>query len=97
MEESDQTPPQTAEDEPNPAPRSRVFRRARTGERLPPEQAERQGRIARIAFEILGRDGATAFLNTHDEGLGGRPLDLAMASADGLADIEAAIRAKRAG
>jgi hypothetical protein len=95
MGESDQTPPPA--DEPAAAPRTRGFRRARTGERLPIDQVERQGRIARIAFEMLGRDAATAFLNTHDDGLGGRPLDLAMASADGMASIEAAIVARRKG
>ena len=72
------------------------FRRKSTTARLSDDCAKRQGRVARIAFEMLGRDGATSFLNAHDEGLGGRPLDLAIASADGLAAVELAISARSA-
>lgn len=51
--------------------------------------AERQGRIAQAAFLALGdRDAAIAFLNTHDDALGHRPIDAAVASADGLAAAE---------
>jgi uncharacterized protein (DUF2384 family) len=75
--------------------RTSGFRRKYTDVRLPADSAERQGRIARIAFEALGREGATAFLNEHDAALGGRPLDLAIASAEGLAAVEKAIAARR--
>lgn len=85
--------PVTAEDR----PQSKPFRRQFTSARLDPQSAERQGRAARIAFEALGRDEATLFLNGHDATLGGRPLDLAVASAEGLAAVEAAIAARKAG
>jgi uncharacterized protein (DUF2384 family) len=75
--------------------RAAGFRRKFSENRLSPEGAERQGRIARIAFEALGRDGATTFLNGHDDSLGGRPLDIAIASAEGFAAVEQAINARR--
>lgn len=54
------------------------------GPRLSPEQAARQGRISQLAIARLGTQGAIAFLNGNDEKLGGRPLDLAIKSAEGL-------------
>ncbi len=73
-------------------PQSMRFRRKFTTVRLTPEQAGRQGQVATSAFRVFGeRDAAMAFLNGHDEALGGRPLDLAIASADGLAAVEAAM------
>ena len=59
--------------------------------RLTPEEAERQGRISRLAFARLGREGAIAFLNTHDDTLGGRPIDLAVQGVEGAAAVEAAL------
>jgi len=52
--------------------------------RLSPEQAARQGGISQQAIAMLGVPEAIAFLNGHDAELGGRPLDLAIASAQGL-------------
>jgi hypothetical protein len=53
--------------------------------------------VTQLAWEKLGGlAGAAAFLNHHDEALGGRPLDLAVASAEGLKAVEQAI-AERAG
>jgi len=53
------------------------------------DAAARQGQIAQRAFLTLGnRDAAVAFLNTHDETLGQRPIDAAVASAEGLAAAE---------
>lgn len=73
----------------------RPFRKAFTRERMPVERAERQGRITTLAWQLLGgRDAAMAFLNHHDETLGGRPLDLAVASAEGCAAVEQAIHAR---
>ena len=67
------------------------------GPRLAPEAAERQGRIARIAWEQLGgRDGAIEFLNAHDAGLGGQPLAIALASAEGFEAVADAIRVQGA-
>ncbi len=75
----------------------RPFRRPFTATRLAPESVERQGRVASLAFEALGRDAATRFLNEHDAALGGRPLDLAIASVEGLAAVEQAIATRKAG
>lgn len=84
---------ETANGEP---PKAKFFRKKFTTVRLPADSAVRQGRVATLAFEKLGRDAATEFLNTFDEALGARPLDLAVASDDGLRAVEQAI-AKRAG
>ncbi|KQN39411.1 hypothetical protein ASG37_07510 [Sphingomonas sp. Leaf407] len=87
------TPEQPAVD--TAKPRSKQFRRAYTTVRLTPDQATRQGQVATSAFHHFGgRDAAMAFLNAHDETLGGRPLDLAIASPDGLAAVEAAMQAR---
>jgi hypothetical protein len=56
---------------------------------IPRDQAQRQGEITRLAFLLLGRERAIAFLNTDHEALGGRPLALATASAAGHASVEA--------
>lgn len=64
------------------------FRRS-NAQRLPPENAKRQGDITQLAFLLLGRDAAIAFLNTEHAGLGGRPLDIAMASDEGRNAVEA--------
>jgi uncharacterized protein (DUF2384 family) len=62
--------------------------------RLAPDQLERQGRISRLAFEVLRQPAAAiTFLNTHDTVLGGRPIDLAIASPEGLLDVERALSA----
>ena len=73
---------------------NRPFQKHSNSPRLEPDQAARQGRISRLAFETL-RQPATviAFLNTHDERLGGRPIDLAVASPQGLASVERALSA----
>ncbi|MBU3078844.1 antitoxin Xre/MbcA/ParS toxin-binding domain-containing protein [Sphingomonas quercus] len=53
-------------------------------------QADRQGRVTRMAIARFGDAAAvTAFLNTHHGALGARPLDLAIASDEGLAAVEA--------
>ena len=56
---------------------------------IPRDQAARQGEITRLAFLLLGREEAIAFLNTDHPVLGGRPLALATASAEGHASVEA--------
>ncbi|PTQ12034.1 hypothetical protein CLG96_05505 [Sphingomonas oleivorans] len=71
-----------------------VFRKRFDGPRLTREEAERQGRATRLAYEALGRpEAAMAFLNGHDAALAGRPIDLAVASAAGLLAVERAIAA----
>jgi len=56
---------------------------------MPDDQAARQGDITRLAFQILGKDEAIAFLNTDHPLLGGRPLALATESAPGQRRVEA--------
>jgi uncharacterized protein (DUF2384 family) len=64
------------------------FRKANV-QRLAPDCAKRQGDITRLAFLLLGREAAIAFLNTEHAELGGRPLDLATASDAGRNAVEA--------
>lgn len=64
-------------------------RRAPRAAPIPRDHAARQGAITQLAFHLLGRERAIAFLNTMHDGLGGRPLALATASAAGRADVEA--------
>lgn len=56
---------------------------------IPRDQAARQGAITTLAFLVLGRERAIAFLNDEHAALGGRPLALATASAAGHASVEA--------
>lgn len=71
---------------------NRLFRPKRTP--LPRDDARRQGDISSLAYLTMGgRDAAMAFLNAENPALGGRPLALATASAEGYARVAAAIRA----
>lgn len=73
-------------------PRTQRFRPRQSGPRLAADAAVRQGRIVRLTFASFGgRDGAIAFLNAHHETLGGRPVELAVASETGCAAVERAI------
>jgi uncharacterized protein (DUF2384 family) len=63
-------------------------RRARTNP-MPRDEAVRQGDIARLAFQILGKDEAITFLNTDHALLGGRPIAIATGSRIGQLDVEA--------
>lgn len=76
-------------------PEYKRFRRRFDAVRLSPEAAARQGKAATLAFEKF-RDSAAvvAFLNTHDDALGGRPIDLAVESDAGLKAVEAALAAR---
>ena len=68
------------------------FRKANKGPILSREESVRQGRAVRSAQAALGSvEAVRAFLNSHDETLSGRPIDLAVASEDGLIAVEAAI------
>jgi uncharacterized protein (DUF2384 family) len=69
--------------------RSNPWRRRPKTAPIPRDQAVRQGDITSLAFLLLGRERAIEFLNTDHEGLGGRPLDLATASDEGRASVEA--------
>lgn len=74
---------------------SPFFRKARSIPRLAPDAQARQGRIVRAAQAALGTtDAVREFLNGDNPGLGGRPLDLAVASEAGLRRVETAIKAE---
>jgi uncharacterized protein (DUF2384 family) len=61
---------------------------------MPREAAARQARIAGSAWSVFkDRDAVMTFLNTHRDDLGGRPLDIAIASDDGLRIVEAVLAA----
>ncbi len=67
---------------------NRRFRPRSDAPRLSPDQANRQGEASRLAFEAFrASDLAVAFLNTHDDSVGGRPIDIAIASPDGLLSV----------
>ena len=89
----DRTEPQSEQrpEETSPARRGMMRFRRTNAQRLPPEDAKRQGEITQLAFLLLGREAAIAFLNTAHAGLGGRPLDLAIASDEGRNSVEAEI------
>jgi len=81
----------SAAEEPSPAKRSMMRFRKANAQRLAPDHARRQGEITQLAFLLLGREQAIAFLNTAHAGLGGRPLDLATGSDAGRNSVEAEI------
>jgi len=71
------------------------FRKAHATPRLAPDAQIRQGRAVRAAQAALGTtDAVREFLNSDNPGLGGRPLDLAVASEAGLRRVETAIKAE---
>ncbi len=76
-------------------PRRNNFRKA--GPKLTPEAAARQGAVTTLAFKVLGRDRAIAFLNGHHEDLAGRPIDIVVESSEGASRVTAAIEAAREG
>ena len=85
-------PPSPDATEPDRRPMRRPFVNRFKAPRLTADEADRQGRVTLLAFRMLGgRDPAIAFLNTPDSTLGGRPLDLAIASPAGLEAVEQAI------
>jgi hypothetical protein len=80
-----------------PAPKRRpmgMHKRANTP-RLTAEQARRQGEITNLALKTMGASAAIAFLNAAHDGIGGRPLDVAIASDEGYATVVAAVAAAR--
>lgn len=68
----------------------------RNGFESPPlsiDEKVRQGQVVQCARDgLTSTEAARAFLNTYHETLGGRPLDLAIASAAGLLRVEQFIR-----
>lgn len=76
------------------APARKPFRKKFTTVRLAPDAVERQSRITLLAWNLMGADGAIAFLNNHSGPLDGRPLDLAVASTAGYEAVEREIAAR---
>ena len=89
----------TSDAEENPAENASVHLRSKrffrkSGVPFALDDARRQGDISQLAFlHMGGRDAAIAFLNAENDELGGRPLALATASAEGYEQVAAAIRA----
>jgi len=75
--------------------RTNPFRRNRKVTPLASEDAQRQGAISALAFQLLGgRDAALDFLNTEDAILSGRPIAVATRSEAGYANVERELRAR---
>ncbi|MCW3798248.1 DUF2384 domain-containing protein [Sphingomonas sp. BN140010] len=86
------TDPVITLDEPaaaTPAKPRMAFRRSAPKIRMTPDDARRQSSIVQAAWKSFGeREPAMAFLNTHQDGLEGRPLDIATSSDEGLAAVQ---------
>lgn len=82
---ADEAPPSEQRQE------KRFFRSRRDQPRLTPDQVARQGRVVSFALQsFAGPAAAMEYLNSDQAGLG-RPLDLAIESAEGLAAVEQAL------
>jgi hypothetical protein len=70
-------------------PWTKQFRRKLPTRVVPPDQLRRQDSVLRCAWQNLNEAGPViAFLNTHNQGLGGQPLQVALHSDDGLVRVE---------
>ena len=88
----------TQADAPAVNPRKPQFRRFVAKVRLTPDQTRRQSTAVQIAWKSFGeRDGAMAFLNSHDDELAGKPLEIAMGSDEGLTAVEQVLARRAAG
>jgi hypothetical protein len=65
------------------------WRKRTKGTPMSRDHAVRQGDITSLAFQILGRDRAIAFLNAENALLGGRPIAVATESAVGHLHVSA--------
>ena len=68
-----------------------AVRRPKPSIRLTPAASRRQGETTRMAMMLLGREAAIEFMNAHHDDLGGRPIDLAIASDEGRSRVELAL------
>lgn len=59
--------------------------------RLEPTMAKRQFEVTGLAIQLLGTEGALRFMNRENASLGGRPIDLAIASDEGRKRVEEAL------
>ena len=77
----------TASDQPE--RRTRSFRKYQPAVRLSPDQLRRQDAVLQSAWRSLSAAAPViAFLNTHNDSLGGQPLHLALDSDEGLLRVE---------
>ncbi|MCP1469314.1 hypothetical protein J3E64_000989 [Sphingobium sp. OAS761] len=60
----------------------------RSGVKLSEGEARRQSRVTKLALDKLGASAAIVFLNGHLDDLSGRPIQLAVASDEGLESVE---------
>ena len=75
-----------------------LFRKSRKAPALSREESVRQGKAVRAAQAALGSvEAVRAFLNSRNEALGGRPIDIAVASEAGLIAVETAISMEEKG
>lgn len=75
--------------------RTRSFRKRALVIRHSPEQLRRQNDVLRCAWQNLSEPGSVvAFLNTHNESLGGHPLQIALHSDEGLSRVETLLSEK---
>ena len=78
----------TDSDNPQADTSSPKTRRWRPRTPMDQDDARRQGAIAALAFVQFGdRDSAVEFLNTHNDTLGARPLDVASESDEGFEEV----------
>lgn len=82
--------PEQAE-QPEKRPGMMRFRPNRKLRKFPADVARRQSGVTELAFLLLGREQALAFLNDEHGALGGKPIDLA-GSEQGCARVEIELR-----
>ena len=74
-------------------PVTQRFRKRVPAARPAPEQLRRQDALLKCAWSTLRESAPViAFLNSHNEQLGGQPLHLALESDEGLRRVEARLR-----
>ena len=74
-------------------PWTRQFRKKTPSVRPTQEQLRRQDSVLQCAWRSLGESGPViAFLNSHNEHLGGQPLYLALESDEGLFRVEGLLK-----
>lgn len=78
---------------PQEKPHTRRFRPTGGSARPEPALVARQATAAALAYRVFGSaEGARHFLNGVDESLGGRPIDVAGRSVEGLRQVSDALR-----
>jgi hypothetical protein len=74
-------------------PQTRTFRRSGRLVGFTPDQSRRQNELIRAAWDGLKtKEAVIAFLNSHNDVLGGKPLGMALVSEEGFRVAELALR-----